>query len=88
MRKLAIATATPIERLPATKLMNQLYTLGYLSVGDYETAKQFLALRNQVTHGFGVQRDYSVLAPFFQLVVRSIEDWQKEPTADASTGTL
>ena len=84
MRKRAVATATPVERLPATGLMNHLYTLGHIAIEDFDTAKYFLALRNRIAHGIGEERDYAVLDPFVRLVARSLEDWAREPGRDAA----
>ena len=88
MRKRAVATATPVERLPATGLMNHLYTLGHIAVEDFDTAKYFLALRNRIAHGFGEERDYAVLDPFVRLVARSLEDWSREPGKDTAGNAM
>lgn len=78
MRKLAYAVAMPIERLPATTLMNQLYTAGYISIDDFQTAKKFLAMRNGITHGFGTAPDEQLLASFLTSVSCLIRDWKNE----------
>ncbi len=78
MRKLAGAVALPIERLPATKLMNQFYTLGYISIDDFTTAKQFLIMRDCVTHGFNIALDGPLLESFFDVVSGFIREWKNE----------
>jgi hypothetical protein len=78
MRKLAYAVAMPIERLPATALMNQLYTAGYISVGDFQTAKELLTIRNMITHGFGTSPDGPLLESFLISVAGLIRDWKNE----------
>lgn len=78
MRRLAIVVAMPIERLPATKLMNQLYTVGYISVDDFSTAKKFLTLRNGITHGFGTPPDAPLLESFLNVVAGLIQEWMNE----------
>lgn len=86
MRKLAVISATPIERLPATKLMNQLYTAGYISVDEFATAKKFLAMRNGITHGFGVVPDRQLLQSFLRVVSALIQEWKKEPVDEEASG--
>ncbi|KVE25169.1 hypothetical protein WI93_16780 [Burkholderia vietnamiensis] len=84
MRKLAITVAMPIERLPATKLMNQLYTVGYIAIDDFKTAKKFLTMRNGITHGFGTPPDVPVLESFLRAVTGLIREWKNE-CADKKT---
>lgn len=75
MRKLAILETMPIERLPAVKLMNHLYTVGYLSIDDFTTAKKFLTMRNGITHGFGTPPDGPLLESFFDVVSNLLQEW-------------
>lgn len=79
MRQLAVATATPVERLPASKLMNQLYTIGYISVSELQTAKQFLQLRNQIAHGFRSDEGNHVIEAFLTSLSGWVANWSKEP---------
>ena len=79
MRQLAVATATPVERLPASKLMNQLYTIGYISVSELQTAKQFLQLRNQVAHGFRSDEGDDLIKEFSTLLSAWVASWRNEP---------
>lgn len=79
MRQLAVATATPVERLPASKLMNQLYTIGYISVSELQTAKQFLQLRNQIAHGFRSNEDDDLIKEFSTLLSGWVASWRNEP---------
>lgn len=80
MRRLAITTTMPIERLPATKLMNQLFTVGYLSIDDFTTAKKFLIMRNGITHGFGTPLDDPLLESFLRVVSSLVQEWKNERT--------
>ncbi|NVM75180.1 hypothetical protein FHW83_000960 [Duganella sp. SG902] len=87
MRKLAITEAMPIERLPAVKMLNQLYTVGYISVDEFSTVKTFLNMRNGITHGFGTSPDGPLLESFFRIVSALIAEWKvysSEPSLDAS----
>lgn len=79
MRQLAVATAMPVERFPATKLMSQLYTIGYISVSELPIAKQFLQLRNQVAHGFRSEEDDDLIKTFATLLSKWVESWRSEP---------
>lgn len=80
MRKVALSEAIPIERLPAVKLMNQLYTTGYMSIDDFATAKKFLTMRNRITHGFGAPSDPLLLESFLRVVSGLIQEWKNERT--------
>lgn len=87
MRKLAIAAAMPIERLPAIKLMNQLYTAGYISVDEFETANRFLEMRNQIAHGLNTVPDGQLLSSFVRIVSDLIQEWKDERTTGAMLDT-
>jgi REase_AHJR-like len=80
MRQLAVATATPVERLPASKLMNQLYTIGYISVSELQTAKQFLQLRNQIAHGFRSDGGDDLIEAFSTFLAERVANWRNEST--------
>lgn len=79
MRRLAVATSTPVERLPASKLMSQLYTLGYMSVSEFQLAKQYLKLRNQVAHGFRADEGNDLVESFASLLSKLFATWKDEP---------
>jgi hypothetical protein len=82
MRKLAITVAMPVERLPATRLMNQLYTAGYMSVIDFTMAKKFLAMRNGITHGYGIPPDVTLLNKFLEFAGHRLDQWRKARVDD------
>ena len=82
MRKRAVATATPVERLPATTLMSHLYTLGHMDVDAFAIAKEFLALRNPIAHGLGTVHDDEAIEKFLQIASRLLSEWSR--TADAN----
>lgn len=77
IRKLAIAEALPIERLPALKMLNQLYTIGYISVDEFATAKKFLAMRNNIAYGFRTSLDTPLLASFFHIAFELVAEWRE-----------
>lgn len=85
MRQLAIATATPVERLPASRMMNQLYTLGYISVHELQVAKEFLQVRNQIAHGFRADKRDDVVTAFLALLVKWVATWRNESTQPSDT---
>lgn len=78
MRKLAIDVAMPIERLPAIKVMNQLYTAGYIAVDDFAAAKNFLQIRNTIAHGLTAQPEPLVLHIFIEIVSSLMQEWRSE----------
>jgi len=51
LRKKAVIENIPIERLPASNLLDHLYSRGEISMDQFDVFKDFLKLRNQITHG-------------------------------------
>lgn len=79
MRRLALATGTPVERLPGFKMLNQLYTMGYMSVTEFKAAKEFMLIRNRVAHGFRSDQGPEAVKVFASLLSELVEQWRKEP---------
>jgi len=52
MRKKAETASIPIERFPASSLINHLYSQGELSIEQFDKILELLAVRNQLIHGF------------------------------------
>lgn len=77
-RAIASQKAIPVERLPATRVRNSLYTLGLLDGDDYQLCKRFLAMRNKVAHGFSGPRDTELVRSFCAFTRRIVGEWQQQ----------
>lgn len=56
MRRQARESQDPAERLPVSSLVKHLYSSGELSMEQYDRANRHLRTRNQVAHGYEVDR--------------------------------
>lgn len=52
LRNQAQLADIPIERLPASSLMNHLYSQGELSMTQFDKMKELFAIRNRLVHGY------------------------------------
>lgn len=52
LRQLAIREGLPLERIPSSTLLKELFSLGILSRDDLEMAQRALAVRNALVYGF------------------------------------
>ncbi|RZJ62864.1 MAG: hypothetical protein EON49_00895 [Acidovorax sp.] len=78
MRRLALTTGTPVERLPEFKMMNELYTLGFMSVTEFQIAKKFIQVHNRVAHGFRSDDRTNVVKSFAKLLSELVANWRTE----------
>lgn len=75
LRKRAIALHVPIERLPVSKLLNHLYTLGQVSVDDIDVFREFMSIRNRIAHGGNTVLDGTFASTAFVAVNRLLKEW-------------
>lgn len=52
LRNQAQLAGIPIERLPASSLINHLYSQGELSMIQFDKVKELFAIRNRLVHGY------------------------------------
>jgi uncharacterized protein YutE (UPF0331/DUF86 family) len=52
LRHIATREGLPLERVPTSSLLKELFSLGILSRGDFESAQHAFAVRNTLVHGF------------------------------------
>jgi uncharacterized protein YutE (UPF0331/DUF86 family) len=52
LRQLATRESLPLERIPSSTLLKELFSLGILSRDDLEIAQRALNVRNALVHGF------------------------------------
>ena len=74
LRKRAIAQSIPVERLPASTLLNHMYSQGEISVDDVDLFREFMGKRNRIAHGANEQIGPNLVAPVFQVINRLLID--------------
>jgi len=84
LRRHAEAVALPLDQLGDLSLLKQLYSLGEISIPQYDFALEALDLRNELAHGF--QPTQSV-APVAQQLIALLNDLLTEWSAEASQAT-
>jgi len=81
LRKRAIAQSIPVERLPASTLLNHMYSQGEVSVDDVDLFREFMSKRNRIAHGANEPIDPNLIAPVFQSVNRLLTCWGEQDSA-------
>ncbi len=80
LRKKAVIENIPIERFPASNLLDHLYSRGEISMEQFDIFKDFLKLRNQIAHGLitPINSTGDMLNLAHQKVKALISDWKLE----------
>lgn len=78
LRKRAITQSIPVERLPASMLINHMYSQGEVSVNDVDIFREFMNKRNRLAHGANETIDPHQLALIFQTVNRILVEWSSQ----------
>jgi len=56
LRHIATREGLPLERVPSSSLMKELFSLGILSRSELEVAQRAFSVRNALVHGFATTR--------------------------------
>ena len=56
LRHIATREGLPLERVPSSSLMKELFSLGILSRPELEVAQRAFSVRNALVHGFATTR--------------------------------
>ena len=75
LRKRAVDVSIPVERLPAIRLLRTMYSLGELSISEFDIIQACLEQRNRLAHGYIQKLDLEVLHTFVILVVKLLIEW-------------
>jgi hypothetical protein len=75
LRKRAIELSIPIERSPLIRLLKQMYSLGELSISQYDTIQACLEERNRLAHGYIHKLNLQDLVAFVMLVLNLLDEW-------------
>lgn len=78
MRKRAIAQNIPVERLPASMLLNHMYSQGEVPVEDIDLFREFMRRRNLIAHGANVQIAHDQVTQTLQAILRLLREWSVE----------
>lgn len=75
LRRRATEALIPIERFPALRLINHMYSLGELSVSQHDLVIAILEIRNKLAHGFLVNVDGNLASRFATLIETLLAEW-------------
>jgi Holliday junction resolvase len=75
LRKRSLDVSIPIERLPAIRLLRSMYSLGELSISEFDIIQACLEERNRLAHGYIQKLNSEVLPTFIVLVVKLLIEW-------------
>jgi hypothetical protein len=56
LRHIAVREGLPLERVPSSSLLKELFSLGILSRSELDVAQRAFAVRNTLVHGFATAR--------------------------------
>jgi mRNA-degrading endonuclease RelE of RelBE toxin-antitoxin system len=75
LRKRAVDVSIPVERLPAIRLLRTMYSLGELSISEFDIIQAYFENRNRLAHGYIQKLDSEVLHTFIMLIVKLLGEW-------------
>lgn len=76
LRHIATREGLPLERVPSSSLMKELFSLGILSRHELDVARRAFAVRNALVHGFettGLDETASALAQLAQQLLADLD---------------
>jgi len=76
LRHIATREGLPLERVPSSALMKELFSLGILSRHELDVAQRAFAVRNALVHGFettGLDETASALAQMAQQLLADLD---------------
>ena len=80
LRHIATREGLPLERVPSSSLMKELFSLGILSRSELEVAQRAFSVRNALVHGFATTRldeTSRELAQFAQKLLLELDQSQE-----------
>lgn len=78
LRKRAVDASIPIEQFPVIGLLRQMYSLGELSISQFDLVQACLKIRNSLAHGYIETLNLKVVHDFDNLVGELLEEWRNE----------
>jgi hypothetical protein len=81
MRKRAREQSIPVYRLPASNVVNHLFSQGEISITDYDCIRDLQSARNKIAHGeFATAIDRATARRFYEIVRGVIDGWRLGPS--------
>lgn len=81
LRRRAIDQNIPVDRFPASRLLNHLYSQGEISVKEIDLFQEFRRRRDRVAHGVNESIDRAWMELVFNAVNRLVDDWKNQDSA-------
>ncbi|MCG9884402.1 MAG: hypothetical protein MH825_02295 [Cyanobacteria bacterium] len=81
LRRQAIEQNIPVERFPAPRLLNHLYSQGEISVEEIDLFQEFRRRRDRVAYGANESIDLPWMELVFEAVNRLVDDWKGQDSA-------
>ena len=75
LRKRAVDVSIPVERLPVIRLLRTMYSLGELSISEFDIIQAYLEKRNRLANGYIQKLNSEVLGKFLMLIVELLDEW-------------
>ncbi|HEY9800939.1 MAG TPA: hypothetical protein V6D25_11320 [Leptolyngbyaceae cyanobacterium] len=82
LRRRAVDLSIPVERFPTSGLIKQMYSLGELSIPQFDVVQTCNEVRNRLAHGYVENMSYQVLLDFENLVHELLTEWITEVEID------
>jgi hypothetical protein len=80
LRRRSLDEKLPLDRLPTTALIREMYSRGELSVSQYEGLTAALPIRNELAHGFVSARAHGADLALHVIARALLEEWDTEAT--------
>lgn len=78
LRRRAFDVSIPVERFPVLGLIKQMYSLGELSISQFDFVQDCFEVRNRLAHGFIENLNLQVVHDFENLVHELLTEWKTE----------
>ena len=88
LRKRSLDVSIPVERLPVIRLLRTMYSLGELSISEFDSIQACLEQRNRLAHGYIQKLNSQVLLTFIMLVVKLLIEWIPNTSATQKIAVL
>ncbi len=75
MRIVGEKAGIPIDATSDRSVLNYMYSLGEISIDEYETAQKFLALRNKSVHSLEVGISKEALLELYRDTTQKLREW-------------
>ncbi|AFY49505.1 Holliday junction resolvase [Nostoc sp. PCC 7524] len=78
LRRRAVDASIPVEHFPVRGLLKQMYSLGELSISQFDMVQACFEVRNRLVHGYMEKLNLQVVHNFDNLVRELLAEWKTE----------